>query len=383
MKRLRILHVVYCMRTGGTEMALRRLATVLDPWKFENIISTVAPLDEAEPIPGVRFISLQRGPRPGFLVPQLVRLFRQERPDVVHSRNWGALEAVIAARLAGVSRVIHSEHGRDINTMHGDPWRRCIFRRVCYAIADEVFTVSNELREHYARQVRFSPDRIRVIPNGVDSARFRPLQSPDSMRAKLGLAPDVLVLGTVGRLDPVKDQGTLLSAAERLLQAGMKLHVLLVGDGPERERLLTRVAGSESLRGHVTFAGEVANPEKWLQTMDIYVLPSLSEGMSNSLLEAMSTGLPCVATCVGSNPDLVEEGETGFLVPAANAVAMAQRIEALASNAALRRSFGDRARRKADLQFSLNAMVENYSRLYASNAKEQGTVNVALDGVKG
>src|SRR5437588_12277344 len=150
MTRTRILHVLYRMGTGGTELALQRLTAGLDPRKFENIICTVTPNGAHQDTEHVRYISVSRtNQKPGFLVPSLMRIFRRERPDVVHSRNWGAIEAVLAAKLAGVPRVIHSEHGRDIHTMHGDPFRRRIFRRFCYALADEVFAVSSELRHHY------------------------------------------------------------------------------------------------------------------------------------------------------------------------------------------------------------------------------------------
>jgi len=383
MKRLRVMHVVYCMGTGGTEMALRKLVTGLDPQRFENIICTVAPLTNVERVPGVRFVSLDRSGRPGFLVPQLTKLFLRERPDVVHSRSWGAIEAVPAAKLARVPRVIHSEHGRDINTMHGDPWRRRVLRRFCYAIADNVFAVSNELRDHYAQQLKISASRIEVIPNGVDATRFRPAPSDTRLRMLLGLSDDVIVLGTVGRLDPVKDHRTLLHAAETLAQAGTPVQVVMVGEGPEAKRLQAVVNDSPWLRDRVTFAGESASPENWLNSFDIYVLPSLSEGMSNSLLEAMSTGLPCVATRVGSNADLVEDGRSGFLVPAGDAAALACSLAKLAASKKLRLQFGEHARNKADAQFSLRSMIENYTRLYAVNKKEAGTAQVVLGGVKG
>jgi sugar transferase (PEP-CTERM/EpsH1 system associated) len=383
MKRLHVMHVVYCMDTGGTEMTLRKLVAGLDQQRFENTICTIASPARLEHIPGVRSISLRRGSGSKFLVPQFVRLFRHERPDVVHSRNWGAIEAVVAAKLVRVPRVIHSEHGRDINTMHGDPWRRRMLRRLCYRLADQVFTVSNELREHYAKQLLIPVERMHVIPNGVDSNRFRPSPARARMRSHLALADDLVVLGTVGRLDPVKGYATLLNAAEQLLQAGVNLKVVIVGDGPEREQLQERASGSHVLRDCVIFVGKVANPEDWLNAFDIYVLPSLSEGMSNSLLEAMSTGLPCVVTRVGSNPDLVEEGKSGFLVNAGDASAIAERIQRLEADPKLRQKFGEAARHRADLLFSLRSMVENYSRLYAVNAQEQSASHVAFSEVKG
>lgn len=177
MRRARIMHVLHRMGAGGTELALRRVVAGLDPERFEHIICTVAPVPEKEFTGDVRLVSLQRtGIKTGSLVADLSRLFRSERPDIVHSRNWGAIEAVVAGKLARVPRVIHSEHGRDIHTMHGDPWRRRVFRRFCYSLADEVFAVSRELQEHYAKQVGISPARLNVIPNGSMSIAFVPMQ---------------------------------------------------------------------------------------------------------------------------------------------------------------------------------------------------------------
>src|SRR5262249_6178418 len=188
----------------GPELALRKIVAGLDAERFEHIICTVAPVPANELTTDVRFVSLERnGKKTGLLVNDLTRLFLREKPDIIHSRNWGAIEAVLAGRLARVPRVIHSEHGRDINTMNGDPLRRRVFRRFCYALSNEVFAVSRELREHYARQVGLSPNKISVIPNGVDLNRFRPDPSTRSrLRAELGAAEQEIVLGTVGRLDP-------------------------------------------------------------------------------------------------------------------------------------------------------------------------------------
>jgi sugar transferase (PEP-CTERM/EpsH1 system associated) len=366
--RIRILHVLYSMGTGGTELALKRLATELDPNRFENIICTIASPSPTEERNGIRHISLHRaGAKTGFLFPQLLRLFRRERPDVVHSRNWGAIEAVPAARFAGVRRVIHSEHGRDIHTMSGDPLRRRVFRQLCYSMSHEVVAVSSELSRHYASQLGILSKRFKVIPNGVDTTRFRPNdEARIRFRRKLGLDSNIVVLGTLARLDPVKDHRTLLRAAAQTMQAGVPLHVVIVGDGPEKQRLAELTASLPELQGHVSFVAETRQPEECLNGFDILALTSLSEGMSNTLLEAMATGLPCIATRVGSNPDLVGEGETGFLADAGDAGKIAEYICALAANMQLRHEMGMRGRRKIESEFNLRKMAESYSRLYAA-----------------
>src|SRR5262245_16139670 len=247
----------------------------MDAERFEHTICTIAPVPASKQTTDVRFVSLERdGKKTGSLVGDLSRPFLQEKPDIVHSRNWGAIEAVVAGKLARVPRLIHSEHGRDINTMNGDPWRRRVFRRFCYALSDEVFAVSRELREHYAKQLGLAPAKISVIPNGVDLNRFRPDPATRSrLRKDLGVAEQEIVLGTVGRLDPVKDHATLLAAAEHVSTAGMPVRVVIVGDGPGREQLEATIDRSSSLRGRVTLVGESKKPEEWLNSFDVFVLP--------------------------------------------------------------------------------------------------------------
>jgi len=380
MRRVRIIHVLHRMGAGGTELALRRVIAGLDPERFEHMICTVAPLPEKELTGDAHFVSLQRSARKtGSLVADLSRFFLRVKPDIVHSRNWGAIEAVLAGKLTRVPRVIHSEHGRDIHTMNGDPWRRRVFRRICYSLANEVFAVSRELREHYARQLGLAPARIDVIPNGVDAGRFRPDASTRRrLRLQIGAADQEIILGTVGRLDPVKDHATLLLAAEQVIAAGAPLRVVIVGDGPGREQLQATIETSSSLRGRVVLAGESSKPEDWLNSFDVFALPSLSEGMSNTILEAMATELPSVVTSVGANPDLVEESKTGFLIRPRDVRGLADRILQLAGDHELRCKLGQRARQKVESEFSLQRMLENYSRLYTIRTTHRRLAGTAL-----
>ena len=380
MRRVRIIHVLHRMGAGGTELALRRVIAGLDPERFEHMICTVAPLPEKELTGDAHFVSLQRSARKtGSLVADLSRFFLRVKPDIVHSRNWGAIEAVLAGKLTRVPRVIHSEHGRDIHTMNGDPWRRRVFRRICYSLANEVFAVSRELREHYARQLGLAPARIDVIPNGVDAGRFRPDASTRRrLRLQIGAADQEIILGTVGRLDPVKDHATLLLAAEQVIAAGAPLRVVIVGDGPGKEQLQATIETSSSLRGRVVLAGESSKPEDWLNSFDVFALPSLSEGMSNTILEAMATELPSVVTSVGANPDLVEESKTGFLIRPRDVRGLADRILQLVGDRELRRKLGQRARQKVESEFSLQRMLENYSRLYTIRTTQRRLAGTAL-----
>jgi glycosyltransferase involved in cell wall biosynthesis len=279
MARIRIIHVVDSFGTGGTENGIRKLLTGLDSSIFEQTVCTNAPSSPSETKTGARMISVG-SPQGGrqLLVGRLKRVFDRERPDIVHSRNWGAIEAIVAARSAGVRAVIHSEHGLESSTYRRQPWRRKLIRRLCFTWADRVFAVSQGLRAYYARQLRIAEGRMSVIPNGVDTERFRPHADVRfAARLKLGGGPDTLVIGTVGRLDPIKGHRTLFDAAELLVASGIPVQIVIVGDGPERKALESDVQARPSLAGRTVFVGETNDVAAQLNSFDIFVLPSLAE----------------------------------------------------------------------------------------------------------
>jgi len=362
------MHVVHSLGTGGTEAGVRKLLAGLDRNTFEQTVCTVLDGPTIEPQTDTRVITLGRTPgKVGCLVADLTRIFARARPHIVHSRNWGAIEAVPAANLARIRGVIHSEHGLDIRTVRQQPWRRKVFRRFCFGLADRVFAVSQGLRDYYLRQLRIPADQMQVISNGVDTERFRPLpESRTELRQKLGLAEDLFVVGTVGRLDPVKDHRLLLRAAEAALSQGCPVQLIIVGDGPERVNVEGDVQANPLLRDRTLFAGEARNVAQWLNSFDVFVLPSLAEGMSNTLLEAMATGVAPVASRVGGNPEVIEEGRSGLLFEAGGVTALATHLKRLAENPKWRHELGTSARQRVQTCFSLKAMLENYTQLYES-----------------
>lgn len=366
MNRIRILHIVHTLATGGTEAGVRKLLAGLDPEVFEQIVCTITNTAAGAGDTHARVVTLGRGTtRTGFLVPDLVRMFRQEKPDIIHSRNWGTIEAIPAAKIAGVPVAIHSEHGRDLQTMGRQPWRRRIFRRACFGWANYVFAVSTELRSYYASELHINANRMGVLTNGVDTKRFRPNPAlRQAMRAQLGVTPETIVMGTVSRLDPIKDHRTLLRALEVLLGHTPDLLLVIIGDGSERAGLQRDVDASPLLQRHVRFVGESDDVPAWLNSFDIFVLPSLSEGLSNTLLEAMAVGVAPVATSVGGNPEVVENERSGLLFPAGDHVALAARLQQLAGDPGRRQSLAFGARRRIESCFSLERMLANYAQMY-------------------
>jgi sugar transferase (PEP-CTERM/EpsH1 system associated) len=374
---LRVLHLIDRLGMGGTECVMLKVIEGLEDGAFEHRVCTVRGVDStlarAHRLEDKVYVAGR--PKTGyqFLIGHFARIMRSYRPHIVHSRNWGTIEAIPAARLARVPLVIHSEHGYELDMLVGLPSRRRLFRRAAYAMADAVFTVTEELRSYHARQAWISAERIRVLPNGVDTVRFAPRpEKHNDIRQRLGIPKESFAVGTVGRMVKIKDQQTLLKAAEILVSRGVPVHVLLGGSGPEHSSLSKVAASSPALAGRVAFLGSVANVPELLNAMDVFVLPSISEGMSNTILEAMASGLPVVATRVGGNPELVEENRSGWLFEPGDETDLAARLERLAANPDLSRDLGTAARQRAVSNFSLDGMIGRYRDLYFEMASRRG-----------
>ncbi len=379
--RLRILHVISYMGRGGAEMGILKLVAGLGEG-FEHRICTTRGFDadfvrssfseEKIYVAGSPELKLQ------FPLFRLARIMGQYRPHIVHTRNWGAIEAVTAAKLAGVPVVIHSEHGYELDMFAGLPLRRRLFRRSAYAMTDAIFAVTRELRDFHARQAWIHPERMGVIYNGVDTRRFALCRETRlAVREELGLPEQSFVVGSVGRLVPIKDHQTLLKAAALLSGSGIDLRVLLVGSGPERERLQSRATGT--LEGRVCFAGDSKRVPELLNAMDVFVLPSLNEGMSNTLLEAMACGLPVLATNVGGNPEIVENNLSGCLFTPGDAKWLADKLKLLARDPALIHQLGTAARNRAIESFSLSRMLETYRSFYLDLTARRGVAAARTD----
>jgi sugar transferase (PEP-CTERM/EpsH1 system associated) len=373
---LRILHILNRLDKGGTELAILKLMAGLNDGQFEHRLASLRGMDlqlESIPLPGGSLLAAGET-ESGFQFPlfRLASLMRAYRPHIVHSRNWGAIEAIPAARLARVPVAIHSEHGYELDMLAGLPRRRRIFRRAVYEMADAVFAVTNELRDYHARQAWVSSHRIRVIYNGVDTHRFSP--RPDLrvfLRRKFCLPENRFLVGTVGRMVPIKDHPTLLRAVETLISSGIDAHALLVGSGPESNNNQLLVKSSQKLNGRVTFVGDSNEVPELLNTMDAFAVTSISEGMSNTLLEAMSVGLPVIATSVGGNTEVIEAIHSGWLFSPRDAETLASRLALLASSPELREQYGAASRQRVVEHFTLDRMLDSYRALYLELAERR------------
>ena len=261
---------------------------------------------------------------------------------------------------------VHGEHGYDIHDIDGSSRKYRLLRRLVSPFVQRFIPLSRDLERYLVDAVGVPSSKVRRICNGVDAERFAPvaqrLPLPDTQ-----FAEDDIVIGSVGRMEVVKDPLNLVRAFVMLLERRpglrQRLRLVHIGDGSLREAAQNLLAEA-GLADRAWLPGTRGDVPEMLKGLDVFVLPSRNEGISNTILEAMACALPVVATDVGGNAELVEDGRTGAIVPPGDADALASAIEAYVSDAQRRREHGRRARERIEQQFSMQAMVANYLHVY-------------------
>ena len=356
------------MGVGGLENGVVNLLNHLDDRFHHTILCLSKSGAMAQRIEG-RDVSVleMRLPTDKFRFPivKLARVFREIAPDIVHSRGWSSIDAISAARMARVPCVIHGEHGWEAADPQGRNRKRIIVRKCLSPLVDRFIAVSDDLKRWLTQTVGISAQKITCIHNGVDIRRFASGER-DRARQLLGLDPSVFTIGTVGRLDPVKDHETLLKSFAAIVgsERAAAACLLIVGDGPMRkqiEALTVRLGISDQVK----LLGERRDVPMVLKAFDTFALTSVAEGISNTILEAMASGLPVVATRVGGNPELIEHGVTGQMIPARNVEALTEALQRYLQDPELRRSHGVNAQKRAMQNFSLERMATQYAELYS------------------
>jgi sugar transferase (PEP-CTERM/EpsH1 system associated) len=366
-----VAHVIHRLQVGGLENGLVNLINRLPPDRYRHVIVSLTDHSDFRRrlTRDVPVYDLHKRPGKDIgLYWRLWRLFRQLRPDIVHTRNLSALEAQIPAALAGVPVRVHGEHGRDVHDLDNTSRKYRWLRRGVSVLVHAYVPLSRELERYLVDEVGIPARKVTRIINGVDTERFHP--SAEAPRVD----QDSLIIGTVGRMEAVKDPLNLVRAFRLLLEQRPdlrpRLRLLMVGDGSLAPQLRAELTAA-GLAELAWLPGARDDTPELYRAMDVYVLPSLAEGISNTILEAMASGLPVIATNVGGNAELVEEGATGTLVPRADPEALADAIARYAESPDLRRQHGEAARRRAVAEFSLDTMVQRYADVYDSVSRRR------------
>lgn len=368
-----IAHVVFRFDIGGLENGVVNLINRLPADRYRHAVVALTEItDFCRRIErdDVQYLALSKPPGQGlWQTGRWCAAFRALSPAIVHTRNIGALEAQLAARLADVPGRVHGEHGWDSADPGGSNWRHRLTRRVFAPLVHQWIALSGQIERYLREAVGVAPGRIRRICNGVDTVLFVPPAA--GRREGIAGSPfndsSLFVVGTVGRLQQVKDQVNLVRAMAHVLnvlpRARARLRLAIIGDGPQRAEIEAAIHAL-GIAELVWLAGARNDVPAVLRGFDLFALPSRAEGISNTILESMASGLPVVATQVGGNVELVEHGVTGRLVPPADPAALGEALLSYLAEPAAAAAAGRAGRVLCERRFSVDRMVADYAAVY-------------------
>jgi glycosyltransferase involved in cell wall biosynthesis len=304
----------------------------------------------------------------------LAKAIRTLQPSLVHTHSGTWYKVARAAKLAGGLPLVYTDHGRP----NRDPWATTLLHRRAARLTHRIIAVSHALRNDLVGRLGLHPDRVDVVPNGIDLARLDAAGAAvRPVTAEPRGAGENVVFGTLGRLEAVKGIDVLLAAFAQWPVDGPRATLVIGGDGSEKRALeeLTRQLG---VQDRVRFSGWIDQPALFYRGIDVFVLPSYSEGTSISLLEAMAHRRPTIATDVGGNRAVLGERLAEWLVPSGNPAALAATMATLARSADLRRAIGEIARRRVETCYSLSCTSQRYAEVYEAVVGAHTPVNSAL-----
>lgn len=371
---MRIAYVIHSLDPGGTE----RLAVDIGRAMADDVPVAVFCLDAPGAwapelrSAGIAVHGLWRQPGLDLSIPgRLAAHLRSFGATIVHAHQCTAwFYAALARWRHGAPRLVLHEHGRFFPEVDR-PRRRIVNRWAVVPRTDAFVAVSADVADRLARYEGIPRGRIRVVYNGVRAAG--PRLDRDAARARLGVPGEAFVIGTVGRLDPIKNLPRLVEAIGSARERGVPAHGVLIGEGPHRTAIERAIVAS-GLEAHVTLAGHRDDARALLEALDLFALPSLSEGTSMALLEAMAAGVPAVVTAVGGNPEVVDAGVSGWVVPSDDAHALAEAIVEAHAHPELAARRARAARERFEQRFSAEAMLQAWRGLYRELSGPSGAL---------
>jgi sugar transferase (PEP-CTERM/EpsH1 system associated) len=361
--KISILHIVNSLDTGGLEKFVIDLTSCTNDIFIHNILCLQRRGELNIPTNiNIESLGMTAGLQIKF-IRSITSLIRRYNPNIIHTHNEKSLfYGSISGFLSGVP-VVHTKHGKNDTT-----FRSVARNHLLSYLCTKIVSVSNDAAEQCIIKEHIIPSKVLTIHNGVDTDLFTPKPVNTATKSLLGISPDTPVLGIVARLAKIKDHTTLLQACRIIKDSKFNFKLLIVGDGPLMTELVSLVR-ELNIQDYVIFTGTRPDVSSLMNIIDIFVLSSLSEGISLTLIEAMLSSLPVVATNVGGNPEVVVDGITGYLVPPQNPSLMAERLKELLDNPARRHEFGSMGLLHATQHFSLKQAAKQYEALYKTIAR--------------
>ncbi|MFC1498903.1 glycosyltransferase [Verrucomicrobiota bacterium] len=367
-ERIHIIHVLSTLDPGGMEGGVVNIVNGIDPEKFKVSICCLESsgiLEQKIQKDKRRIFVMNKKPgRAWFLPFRLKKLFREQNAHIVHTHNYSTLiYGALGSLFPGGPRLVHGEHG-DLPLQINNSWYMFVRKLLCSGAAG-FHTVSKSLKHMLEKYVGIPSGKIRHIPNGLDLKRFMP-HDRLLLRKEAGFSEEEFILVAIGSFYPWKNQKLVIETASGLRKRGLNFIMLLIGEGPLEKELKTMVK-EKDLENHVRFPGYMNNIEDYLNLSDVLIQPSLTEGMANTIMEAMACGIPVLASDVGGNPELVRHGETGYLFPVDNMDMLLDQINDLYEQREERALMGENARRIAEQEYEIRDMIKQYEQLYESS----------------
>ncbi len=373
-RKIKVCHVINRLDIGGMENGVVNLCNTLNKSRFLSVICCLKGIgtmaNRLQPHVKVVDMKFREGKAP-FRPFLLAKFFKEEKPDIVHTHGWGggSYSGILGAKLAIVPVIINGEHG----TFYLKP-HQVFIQRILAFLCNDILSVSHSLKHRLKTEVRISPNRVSVVPNGVDVKIFH--GKYDSAKTNTKLFSDKekanFTIGCIGSIKPQKNQIMLIKAMEQLKNYNSvhNYKVVFVGDGPDRKKLDQHV-NNTGLKNHVEFLGRRNDIHHILAKIDILVSTSLSkfEGMSNVILEAMSSGVPVIATNSVGTSELIKNNINGFLIESNNISQLLEKIELLAKNQALLKRMAQNGQKFIHDNYSIENMISSYENIYLNRLK--------------
>ncbi|NIR49901.1 glycosyltransferase [candidate division KSB1 bacterium] len=363
-EQIKVLQLIEGLSFGGAETKLLELIARMDRERFDTIVCSLGMGDQIRDRfddLGVKFVNFARSRRiDPKLIWQVNRLIHEEKVDVVMTTLFYADVVGALARAFTPAKAVFSWE-----TISAPEWlrkHRLLTYRFAMRFCDKVISVSQATARWLIEERGLPREKVEVIPYGVNLELFKQGKNTQ-LKKQLGVSKDAPLVGVVARLHPQKGHGYLIEAAKTIVHDHSDVRFVLVGDGVLRDELKEQVKSAE-LEEHFLFLGFRDDVKDLLRIFDLFVLPSLYEGLPNVVLEAMASSLPVVATAVDGTPELVVDNETGYLVPPRNPHALAQKISLLLNDEKRAAIFGKQGRKRVEEQFSLDLQVQNFQNLY-------------------
>jgi glycosyltransferase involved in cell wall biosynthesis len=367
--KISVMHITYDMRIGGTEMVIKSIIEGSDHSLLEmSIFCIESPFGPFADDLIANGIAIQGHARqPGFdlgLIKAIRQHIKNNNIDIIHCHQYTPYNYGVFAAMLSKTKVIFTEHGRFYPDTSS--WKRKLVNPILHYFTAATTAISAATKDALVEYENIPRKGIDIVYNGIAPISFEPTEV-SRLKQQYRITDKELCLGTIARFDPIKNHSMMLHAFKLVLDNGVAAKLVIVGDGEERQNIENTIKDL-CLEQSVILTGYESKPQNLLAMMDVYLLSSLSEGTSMTLLEAMSIGKPCVVTDAGGNPEIIEHEQVGLVTPNDNAAAFAQAIINLADNPAMMKGFGAEAKKRFERSFSLKNMNQAYQKLYLASA---------------